>query len=111
MSETVKYLLDESRLPKDWYNIVADLPRAPDPVLHPDTLKPIGAQDLEPEDDGAQDGGPEDHAAADLEEVAARGAAGRASPAEAEIRTYRGESRGERPVQIEIEIAIRCERG
>ena len=48
MSETVKYLLDESRLPKEWYNIVADLPRPPDPVLHPGTLQPIGPADLEP---------------------------------------------------------------
>jgi tryptophan synthase beta chain len=48
MSDTVKYTLDETRLPKDWYNIVADLPRAPEPVLHPGTLKPIGPQDLEP---------------------------------------------------------------
>src|SRR5215510_6444866 len=37
-----------NRLPKDWYNIVADLPRPPDAVLHPGTLKPIGPQDLEP---------------------------------------------------------------
>ena len=48
MPDTVKYLLDETRLPKDWYNIVADLPRAPEPVLHPGTLKPVGPQDLEP---------------------------------------------------------------
>ncbi|HMD65750.1 MAG TPA: TrpB-like pyridoxal-phosphate dependent enzyme, partial [Stellaceae bacterium] len=48
MSDTVKYLLDETRLPRDWYNIVADLPRPPEPVLHPGTLKPIGPQDLEP---------------------------------------------------------------
>ena len=48
MSDTVKYLLDESRIPKDWYNIVADLPRPPEPVLHPGTLKPVGPQDLEP---------------------------------------------------------------
>src|SRR6516165_4815852 len=48
MPETVKYLLDETRLPKDWYNIVADLPRLPEPVLHPGTLKPVGPQDLEP---------------------------------------------------------------
>src|SRR5499425_2369421 len=48
MSETVKYLLEENRLPKDWYNIVADLPHRPDPVLHPGTLQPIGPQDLEP---------------------------------------------------------------
>src|SRR5437763_7038664 len=48
MADTVKYLLDEDRLPKDWYNIVADLPRPPEPVLHPGTLQPVGPQDLEP---------------------------------------------------------------
>ena len=48
MSDTLKYLLDETRLPKDWYNIVADLPRPPEPVLHPGTLKPVEPQDLEP---------------------------------------------------------------
>src|ERR1700726_3681212 len=48
MSDTVKYLLEESRLPKAWYNIVADLPRPPNPVLHPGTLQPVGPQDLEP---------------------------------------------------------------
>ena len=48
MPDTVKYLLDESRIPKDWYNIVADLPRPPEHVLHPGTLQPVGPQDLEP---------------------------------------------------------------
>src|SRR6202008_4348326 len=48
MSDTVKYLLDESRIPKHWYNIVADLPRPPEPVLHPATLQPVGPHDLEP---------------------------------------------------------------
>ena len=48
MSATVKYLLDETRIPKDWYNIVADLPRPPDPALHPGTLQPIGPDDLAP---------------------------------------------------------------
>src|SRR6516165_3187748 len=48
MPDTVKYLLEETRLPKDWYNIVADLPRPPEPVLHPGTLKPVEPQDLEP---------------------------------------------------------------
>jgi len=48
MSDQVKYLLDESRIPKDWYNIIADLPRPPEPVLHPGTLQPIGPADLEP---------------------------------------------------------------
>ena len=48
MSETVKYLLDESRMPKYWYNLVADLPKPPPPVLHPGTLEPIGPDDLAP---------------------------------------------------------------
>ena len=48
MSETTKYLLDESRMPRFWYNIQADLPRALPPVLHPGTRKPIGPSDLEP---------------------------------------------------------------
>ena len=48
MSQTVKFVLDETKIPREWYNIVADLPRPPDPVLHPGTLQPIGPQDLEP---------------------------------------------------------------
>jgi tryptophan synthase beta chain len=48
MSEFVKIVLDESRLPKAWYNIVADLPTPPPPVLHPGTLKPVGPDDLSP---------------------------------------------------------------
>jgi len=48
MSDTVKYVLDEGRIPKTWYNIVADLPRPPAPPLHPGTLQPIGPADLEP---------------------------------------------------------------
>jgi predicted alternative tryptophan synthase beta-subunit len=26
VNDTVKYVLDESRIPKHWYNIMADLP-------------------------------------------------------------------------------------
>jgi tryptophan synthase beta chain len=48
MNDTTKYLLDESRMPKHWYNIQADLPRALPPVLHPGTMKPVGPADLEP---------------------------------------------------------------
>jgi len=48
MSDTVKYVLDESRIPKAWYNIVADLPTPPPAVLHPGTLKPVGPDDLAP---------------------------------------------------------------
>ena len=48
MADTVKYLLDESRMPKAWYNIMADLPTPPAPVLHPGTMKPVGPDDLAP---------------------------------------------------------------
>jgi len=48
MSETIKYLLDESHLPKFWYNIAADLPSPPPPVLHPGTKQPVGPDDLAP---------------------------------------------------------------
>ena len=41
MNEKYKYNLDESRLPKAWYNINADMPVAPAPVLNPQTLEPI----------------------------------------------------------------------
>lgn len=40
MSQT-KYLLDESRIPKAWYNINADMPVPPQPVLHPGTKEPV----------------------------------------------------------------------
>ena len=47
MSDTVKYLLDESRIPKAWYNIVADFPVPPLPPLNPGTGQPIGPEALE----------------------------------------------------------------
>ena len=48
MSDTVKFMLDESRIPKRWYNIMADLPSPPPAVLHPGTKKPVGPDDLAP---------------------------------------------------------------
>jgi tryptophan synthase beta chain len=48
MTDTVKYVLDETRLPKRWYNIMADLPSAPPAVLHPGTKQPVGPEDLAP---------------------------------------------------------------
>ena len=48
MKDTTKYFLDETRIPHYWYNIVADLPSPPPPVLHPGTMKPVGPDDLEP---------------------------------------------------------------
>jgi tryptophan synthase beta chain len=43
-----KILLDESELPTRWYNLLADLPVAPPPPLHPGTLQPVGPDDLAP---------------------------------------------------------------
>jgi len=48
MSDTIKYLLPEAEIPKDWYNIIADLPEPPPPVLHPGTHEPVGPDDLAP---------------------------------------------------------------
>lgn len=41
MSEQFKFILEESRIPKTWYNINADMPVPPSPVLHPGTLQPV----------------------------------------------------------------------
>jgi tryptophan synthase beta chain len=43
-----KFILEESELPEVWYNIVADLPQPPAPVIHPGTRQPIGPADLAP---------------------------------------------------------------
>ena len=40
--------LDEDEIPKAWYNLRADMKDKPDPMLHPATLKPVTARDLEP---------------------------------------------------------------
>ena len=47
-AEQTKYILPEESIPKAWYNIVADLPVPPPPVLHPGTGQPIGPADLAP---------------------------------------------------------------
>jgi len=39
--EQYKYLLNETDLPKQWYNISADMPVPPTPVLNPQTKEPI----------------------------------------------------------------------
>jgi pyridoxal-phosphate dependent TrpB-like enzyme len=48
MSAQTKFLLDESQMPRHWYNIAADLPVPAPPVLHPGTLQPVGPDDLAP---------------------------------------------------------------
>ena len=48
MSSQIKYLLSEEELPKQWYNIMADLKNPPSPVIHPGTMQPVGPADLAP---------------------------------------------------------------
>ena len=46
--EVKKIFLPESELPRQWYNILADMPTPMEPPLHPGTGKPIGPEDLAP---------------------------------------------------------------
>ncbi|HEY2172802.1 MAG TPA: TrpB-like pyridoxal phosphate-dependent enzyme [Mycobacteriales bacterium] len=48
MTEPTKILLDESEMPRRWYNLLADLPSPLPPVLHPGTGQPVGPDDLAP---------------------------------------------------------------
>ncbi len=41
-----KILLSEKEIPRQWYNIMADMPNKPKPPLNPKTLKPVGPDDL-----------------------------------------------------------------
>src|SRR3990172_8330677 len=41
MSAQVRYQLNENDIPKFWYNINADMPVPPAPVLHPQTMEPV----------------------------------------------------------------------
>ena len=41
MSDQTRFILDENAVPKFWYNVLADSPVAPAPVLHPGTLQPV----------------------------------------------------------------------
>ena len=41
MSNQIKFTLSESDIPKRWYNINADMPVPPAPVLHPQTMEPV----------------------------------------------------------------------
>jgi tryptophan synthase beta chain len=48
VSERTRFILDEERIPRAFYNIAADLPQPPPPPLHPGTGNPIGPDDLAP---------------------------------------------------------------
>ncbi len=43
-----KVVLPDSEIPRQWYNILADLPTPLDPPLHPGTGEPVSADDLAP---------------------------------------------------------------
>lgn len=48
MNEKIPYKinLEESELPKQWYNVRADMKNKPAPLLNPQTLKPMTAKEL-----------------------------------------------------------------
>ncbi len=43
-----KIYLDEQEMPKEWYNVRADMKQKPAPLLNPATLKPMTAEELRP---------------------------------------------------------------
>ncbi len=44
----VKIFLNEDEIPRQWYNIAADMPNPMQPPLHPGTGQPVGPDDLAP---------------------------------------------------------------
>lgn len=46
MEKMTKFLLNENEMPRQWYNIMADMPNKPLPPLHPATGKPVSPDDL-----------------------------------------------------------------
>jgi tryptophan synthase beta chain len=46
--EQTKVLLADRDIPRQWYNILADMPTPMRPPLHPATGQPVGPQDLAP---------------------------------------------------------------
>ena len=43
-----RFILQESEIPRQWYNIQADMVNKPQPLIHPGTKQPIKAEDLFP---------------------------------------------------------------
>lgn len=48
MSKQKKFLLNESELPTQWYNIQAEMVNKPMPLLNPMTMKPMTPEDMYP---------------------------------------------------------------
>ena len=43
---TKRFILQEEEIPRQWYNIQADMPNKPLPMLHPATKQPVTVDDL-----------------------------------------------------------------
>lgn len=43
-----RFILQESEIPTQWYNIQAEMPNKPQPMIHPGTKQPMKAEDLFP---------------------------------------------------------------
>ena len=48
MSDPTKIFLSEDEMPRQWYNVQADMPTPMRPPLHPGTGQPVGPDDLAP---------------------------------------------------------------
>lgn len=48
MEKQKKFLLTEQDMPTKWYNILAEMPNKPLPILHPGTKEPLKPEDLYP---------------------------------------------------------------
>ena len=48
MTDLKKIVLSEAEIPTQWYNIVADMPNKPMPILHPGTKQPMKPEELFP---------------------------------------------------------------
>ena len=48
MEKTKKFILPESEIPTQWYNIVAEMQNKPKPMINPQTKEPIKAEDWFP---------------------------------------------------------------
>ena len=43
-----KIYLSENEIPKEWYNVRADMKNKPAPILNPATMKPVTVEELAP---------------------------------------------------------------
>jgi len=48
MTNQKKIVLSEEEIPEQWYNVVAEMPNKPMPILHPGTKQPLKTEDLFP---------------------------------------------------------------